>query len=531
MAEEYCRIKNQTLFSWLRFGEVKRTVLYLLVFFLIFSLFSCGGSGGGSDSGSVTLTSCSVTPVVFKKSAKAPITFSWQADTDAYSYYVDIYLSSDATLDSSDALIAHRVSYTSEDSFSLSPSNPEYQNLMDAYGGYYYLIFDAYTDEGHSVRFIPGFTLQNPWTVMVYMDGDNSLSDEVYTDMNELASVGSNGMVNVALQMDTQRDTTKRYFVKPYNPVLVEDLGELNMGDPATLEDFANWVFANYPADHYLLVLWNHGLGFENVPSTKDILWDDHPISGFSMSIPVLSSALSTISATLGRKIDIVGMDACLMSMLEVAYGIRNSADYMVASENLEPLDGWPYDRLLEYLESDPVNISPVELSGSIVDMFVNSYLASDEPTLSAVDLSKVDALTKDVSALADALISGMRFNPAVEIELKNTIYNKVQRFDESGNGSIDLNDSYVDLYSLASLIYSDSLMGSDIASKASTVMSDLGVCVIKSAYKGSDISGARGLSIWYPNSTVYAIYRDHYSQLSFAKDTDWFALLTQLAQ
>ncbi len=513
---------------------MKRLALKIMAMCLVFlGMASCGGSGGSSPglSGTVTLNGCTVSPLVFKKSASPVLTLGWSVDTDAPSYTVDVYLSRDAALDANDTLILHTVSYSSSDSVTLDAGSSGYNALMDAYGGYYYLIFDAYTDSGHSQRFIPGFELQVPWSLLIYMDGDNSLSSAVDADMNELAVVGSNSMVNAVVEVDTSDSTTKRYFIEPFNPVLLSDLGELNMADKKTLEDFIGWATANYPADHYLLVLWNHGQGFENAPTSRDILWDDHPVEGLSMSIPELSEALSASSAQIGKKIDVVGMDACLMSMLEIAYSIRGSADYMVASENLEPVNGWPYDRLLQFMETDPANLIPQQLSASIVDMFVDSYTDTEEPSLSAVDLGKIGQLAADVSNLAGLLIQAMSADPAVKYELTGPIYDNVQRFDDNNNGSIDKSDSYADLYNLAELINRDPAMSYSIQAAATDVMGDIGMCVLRNAHKGAAISNAHGLSIWYPDGYVYDLFKEHYSALSFARETEWLGLIDMLNQ
>ena len=47
-------------------------------------------------------------------------------------------------------------------------------------------------------------------------------------------------------------------------------------------------------------------------------------------------------TSTEGQPVEktVIGMDACLMSMVEVAYQLRANANYMVASQEKEPLSG-----------------------------------------------------------------------------------------------------------------------------------------------------------------------------------------------
>ena len=108
---------------------------------------------------------------------------------------------------------------------------------------------------------------------MVYIVGDNDLEKYVALDIEtELAQPGSNADVNVVALADRVPGydsaagdwtgtllfyVTQGMLATPENAVA--DWGERNMGDPQTLIDFVQWTKANYPADHYALVLWDHG--------------------------------------------------------------------------------------------------------------------------------------------------------------------------------------------------------------------------------------------------------------------------------
>ena len=71
-------------------------------------------------------------------------------------------------------------------------------------------------------------------------------------------------------------------------------------------------------------------------------------------------------AAHLKRKLDIVGFDACLMSMIETAYGFRDTASFMVSSEELEPGPGWDYSAIVKPLTSRPT-MTPLDLSNAVV--------------------------------------------------------------------------------------------------------------------------------------------------------------------
>ncbi len=103
------------------------------------------------------------------------------------------------------------------------------------------------------------------WTFMVYMAGDNNLSGAGDADLREMRKIGSTADVNVVTQFDNAGDVgTKRYIVQRDRiNERVESLGETDSGDPKVLIDFVAWARAEYPAERYALVLWNHGGGWE----------------------------------------------------------------------------------------------------------------------------------------------------------------------------------------------------------------------------------------------------------------------------
>jgi len=202
------------------------------------------------------------------------------------------------------------------------------------------------------------------------------------------------------------------------------------------------------PADRYALVLWNHGGGWDKASidtisqevGTKNwgraeaversssslgqaffrttlqtVLGLDSAVdraicsddgSGHSLDTIELGKVLAEASKLLGQKIDLMGMDACLMSNLEVAYQARDHVNYIVASEDSEPNNGWPYTEVLQKLVDDP-DISTADFGAHIVDVYVKSYAhVPDGITQSTVDLSKVEDLANALDELSDALIA-----------------------------------------------------------------------------------------------------------------------------
>jgi len=374
------------------------------------------------------------------------------------------------------------------------------------------------------------------WTVMVYLDSDNNLESAGIDDINEMEIAGSTENVKIVVQVDrvpysvlaanNQGDyddetngnwtNTRRYYITQdfdlvqINSDLKSDLGELNMGDPQTLIDFATWAASNYPAKKYLLVIWNHGGGFRSPAyTTKDIAWDDTS-GGDKITMPELEDALSTINSQIGEKIDIVGMDACFMAMTEVAYQIKDYADILVASEELEPNDGWPYNTILAQLISYPTMTSN-QLATNIVDSYIFSYTVSDNATQSAIDLSYMDTLATELSSMADSIRS-------------DTLTSKDAYLNAAYSSQYYGDWDFIDLYDLCNKIfdYSGSLEVKTISLITQQTLSN---AVINSDYNGENVGNSKGLSIYFP----YTTYDNYYNDTNFAQDTSWDEMLSYL--
>jgi hypothetical protein len=297
-------------------------------------------------------------------------------------------------------------------------------------------------------------TQKAAWTVLVYLAGDNNLSSAVETDLREMRTVGSSEDVNVVVQYDTAGDTgTIRHRIEKAGAgEEPERFVETDSGDPQTLVDFVTWAAALFPAEHYALVLWNHGGGWEpsemeriaervgapeftgreagersasplakvlfrstlerifQLPTAAEraICSDDG--TGHSLDTIELAGVLEKAVAALGQPLDLLGMDACLMSNLEVAYEVAPFARYMVASEENEPNNGWPWDAVLGRLVAQP-EMPARQLAGSIADDYVRFYVDAGHRgpvTQAAFDLSHAAGVAEALDGLAGALLAAL---------------------------------------------------------------------------------------------------------------------------
>ena len=345
---------------------------------------------------------------------------------------------------------------------------------------------------------------------MVYMDGDNNLEEAGIDDFFELSSVGSTSQVNIVVQFDrissydiTYGDwtDTRRFFVTSgLTPAEANgiSIGEANMGDPQTLVDFVEWGMAEYPAERYAVILWDHGSGWvrtlEEEPVVKSIAIDD--TDGDALTMPELRGAMATLSNDGADPLDLVGFDACLMAMAEVDNELIPYVDVRVGSEENEPWDGWPYTEPLTALTANPT-MSAAQLGTEIVDAYYAHYETNYDNgwTQSAVDLGSAYAsLNSAVDDFAGALIDGMAAHGA-DIS------------DARSNVQVFANHHYVDLYDFAVQI-NRYVTDPAINAAATAVTETLTGAVIRERH-GTGWPGAHGISIYFPASELS--YRSTY--------------------
>jgi M6 family metalloprotease-like protein len=361
------------------------------------------------------------------------------------------------------------------------------------------------------------------WTFMVYVDADNNLESFGIDDLNEMEMAGSTSEVNIIALIDRAPGydssngdwtTTRIYHVLRdsdqygINSQLLADLGEVNMGDPEELVWFTENIMNAYPANHYALVLWDHGSGWKilaAVMPTKGVCYDD--TNGDYLTISELQWTLNTILGHTGIKIDLMGFDACLMQMIEVGYQIRDGASIMVGSEETEPGPGWPYDTVLTSLTQNPT-MTRSELSAEIVTRYVQSYYGG--VTLSSLDLAQISILANATDSFAQALESAFPQYKS-QISIARTAAHEYTDAE------------YVDLYHFTYLI-KNAIADPGIQNSAGQVLTAIGNTVIAEAHSFNQVD-SHGVSIYFPETE--SGYFSSYLNLDFSLDTRWDEFLS----
>jgi hypothetical protein len=360
------------------------------------------------------------------------------------------------------------------------------------------------------------------WTIMVYIDGKNSLESDIYTNIRQMEQLGSTDKVNVVVEIGrmngqendfhgegdwtgcrrfliTRNNTAGKDMVSP----MLQNIPNCDMGDYNHAIDFGKWAMNRYPAEHYMYVLWNHGGGwFKTTPgytNAKTIAYDDQ--TRHVISTPQMASILKALG-----HIDVYGSDACLMQMSEVAYEIRNQADFIVGSEKTEPGNGWQYANFLKKMYGS--GMSPLEVANAVVDTYTPQYPTG--ATLSTIRASAMDGLVARLNIFEGAV------QKAGEMKTAAAAREKAQNF-KVPNGRFVENK---DLYDFLSLV-SASSRDTAVKAAARDLMSYIDNTLVLDNKVSKDYSRAHGVAIYAPTTG----YNRDYDELLFAF-TKWPAMI-----
>jgi hypothetical protein len=389
------------------------------------------------------------------------------------------------------------------------------------------------------------------WLMMLYQDADDQiLEKDIYLDLNEAEMVGSTDRVHIVAQMDRFQaaftsdgnwTSTRRYYITRDSDLshvdsqLIQDLGEVNMSAGQTLVDFVTWAIATFPADRYVLILSDHGMGWPGG-------WSDATARGHDANPAPLAAKLedhlwlSEIDQALGQirqetgidKLDIIGMDACLMAQVEVFSTLQPHAYYAIASEETEPALGWAYTGFLSTLTANP-DMSAAELSRTVVE----SYIQDDQRILDPVERQDLASQGSPLAGLLgfgratpeqltqqlerDITLSAVDLSavPALMQSLNDFAYllqNEDQSIVASGRAyarsytSIfgqQVPASFIDLGNFVQLVGREATR-TDVRQAAQDVLDTLQKTIIAERH-GPGKNGSTGMAIYYPNATLYS--------------------------
>lgn len=412
------------------------------------------------------------------------------------------------------------------------------------------------------------------FTFILYMAADNDLERYAIRNIKQMSTIGSTDSINIVAHLDIKTNRKKicsHFYVEKNNILEFENgISKMDSGDPQSLINFTRWVIDKFPARHYVLDFWDHGTGivdpignriiratdlFVYNPDTRKleldrsidflelilnlddhqgmhllrgICWDDS--TGHYLTNQKLTYALSTIKEEImhGQKFDIIGFDACLMSMLEIADIAKDYAHILVASQEVELGTGWNYQSILAPFTLG--TLEPIDLAKHMVNAYEKIYSPhTNDYTLSAINLDRVNELTSNINTVAELLVACLRLqkNACVKKAISQSRNRKLcTHFDTPQY--IDLHHFYRNLLTnLKSCTFTNEQEGKRLIKtlylkleEGKTIIQQLVIANVV----GKNLTQAKGISIYFPEQRIH----NSYSVTCFAKNNMWSQFLSQ---
>lgn len=441
-------------------------------------------------------------------------------------------------------------------------------------------LFDSIFNSTEDIDRIPVINLPNEpeyrskkqkdWTLIFYMAADNDLQKYAIRNIRQMATIGSTNNVNIVAHLDIKSGNKKicsRFYVEK-NKILEFDPGaeKMDSGDSQTLISCVTWAVEKFPASHFMLILWDHATGivdpagnriaratdlFSFNPVThkfdldrsidflelvnamnscdlRGVCWDDS--TGHYLTNQKLLYALSTIKEHVmqGKKFNIIGFDTCLMSMIEIADMMKDFADYMVASQEVELGTGWNYQSVLSPFVKG--SMEPSDLARHIVHVYESTYGPhTNDYTLSAIDLSYVNDLANNLNTITELLISCLQLqqNNSVKAAIVLSRNRRLcTHFDTPQY--IDLHHFYRNLLTnLKDFKLINEQEGVRLKKALAAKLEEGKRIIERMVFEnvvGKNLSQAKGISVYFPEQRIHISYE----KTTFARNS-WFQFLKKM--
>ncbi len=378
---------------------------------------------------------------------------------------------------------------------------------------------------------------------MYYMCADNDLEFAQMQDLEEMLASKGSDRVNVIALSDRHEEaehpfsgagagglenwtSAKLLQVKHERLVELGDWGEVNTADGKTLARFIAEAASRFPAKRYALILANHGAGWPGgfVDETSDE-WDD------MLTLAEIREALRSTRRHY-KRMEIIGFDACLMANIETAHALAPYTKFLVASQELEPWEGWFYTTILDALSQKPT-MGGREIGKTIVDTYFDFFSSGESlamskesmATLSVVESAYVFAAARalnDVGAAAAAELTNDR-PKWIEIAAARKVT------EEYGVSPMDDSVAAFDAISFVQNLGRRTLSLS-VRAAAAAAEKSLRACVAYTR-SGEARPGANGISVYYPKdpTALEPNGEDGYDSLTFNRDARWLSMLERV--
>ncbi len=275
---------------------------------------------------------------------------------------------------------------------------------------------------------IPAANLEdNSWAVYWYLCGSDLETNGgcATADLGEMMEVTLPENVTVVIQtggaavwQNNQMDPDKlqRWVYDSNGLKLVEEQEPSNMGDAQTLYEFLDFANTNYPADKVAVTFWNHGGG-----SVSGVAFDEL-YNNDSLDLAEMYQAFNQVwpADAADPALELVGFDTCLMATIDVAAVFQDFAKYLVASEEVEPGNGWLYSGWLAELAQNP-SMDGDDLGIAICNTYYEGCQAvgtESQTTLSVTDLTRLTPLLEAYESFGQEAFAAAAEDPGFFAQL-----------------------------------------------------------------------------------------------------------------
>jgi hypothetical protein len=384
--------------------------------------------------------------------------------------------------------------------------------------------------------------------VIELFGGDNNLSRYVLEDLQEMAA-GNRGRFAVVALADFANEGGQIVELSPSKGLqIVEKVGEIDTGDPETLATFIARALVTYPkAAHRALGFWDHGSGVFDETDVNELILDrairavaprsksrSYPARRLFIPKATIASnarvramlhddtsggvltnveAAGVLRAAFDRagfkgKLDLIFSDTCLNGMIEVADELGPFANVVVGSEDLEPGDGWDYERLFRAM-SDRPPATAAAWGSMAVEAFEAGY--RDRPNQHPCTLAAFRTRNTITERFAN-LVKATRPLGRDGYRMLNDVRGQSQGFARR--------DTY-DIRDFATRVASEAT--DDIKSAANGIVAAVDRGCIASAALGDEVRDARGLAFWFPSDKrAFGDTAGTYRKLAFDRASKW---------
>lgn len=333
------------------------------------------------------------------------------------------------------------------------------------------------------------------WTMLVYLDGSDleSGSEAGTIDIEEMLDAGATNNVNVVVltggaNKDGWREI-KSYLIEDGEQIPLDFVAvDGAMSNPQNLTDFINWGIDNYPANKYMLNLWNHGMAIRGYGHDEN--------TDSQLKVPQVKNAIANTNfISGGNRFEVLGFDACLMATIEVQATLHNFGHYFVGSEETEPGHGWNYIPVIEAMNNGTAT-DGAALGRIILDAYKAQSVEQETSnvTLGLIDLSLIPPVLTALEDLFHTIEQGgeLKLRSLQQARGKAEEYSKAIQYPEDSEDMVDIGDMMKQLKTV----------DPSLAGQANAVLNAVNAAVLYGV-KDNTRPLATGISMFIPHNKL----------------------------